>query len=134
MVFGTPEDRVQSSYWFLCPVTREPGIYLDRYVTPENLPQFLAQDPAVSMGALEDAAFLRKLRALGYTAQKAKPATETKYEIHAQWSDPVWLVYDPNAPERVVPGTKEEAREQQARVEAQALKVKIRRAAKAKSR
>lgn len=48
----------------------------------------------------------------------------SKVEVKATMSDVQTWVYDPNAPQRIVPGTKKEAKAQAARVKAQAQKAK----------
>lgn len=134
---GKPELTSQASYWVKCPKTKEPVILFDRVDTGETVANCVletVQENAVKdICEAEDKRILDELKS--YT--ETKTPTESiitatykgkgkkgKWTAKATISDTQAWVYDPNAPGRIVPGTKAEAKAQRARVKAQEAAVK----------
>lgn len=116
------------SYWALCPTTKEPIIFFDRFtkVPMRNEVEKVITDQSAKDIAEEiDKDVLNSLgtwTATYTTTGKGKKGKKGKAEpmrIEASFGPATTWVYDPNAPERMVPGSKEEADKQAARVRAQ---------------
>lgn len=103
----------RSSHWFLCPKTKEPVIFFDHYVTAENIENYVAKTMADDIATQIDKELLAELKTLAEQPKRQEIRVRYKGGKTQAW------VYDPNALERVVPGTKKEAAAQRARVLAQ---------------
>lgn len=115
------------TYWVLCPATKEPIIFFDRFtkVLFENdIEKAVADRAAKDIAAEIDKDVLSSLSTwtATYTTAEKKKGKKGKAEpmqITASFGPATTWVYDPNAPERIVPGSKEEHDKQVASVRAQ---------------
>jgi len=127
MVFldSTETLQAKASHWALCPKTKEPFILFDQVDKGES------QQSVEDIAAAEDKEVLHSLST--WTAsyptpkkgkkgkEKQKPSTT---QVTATFGPATTWVYDPNAPSRMVPGTKKEAAAQAKRVKTQVRKAK----------
>lgn len=113
----------RASHWFLCPKLKEPVIFFDHYVTPESIENYVAKKAADDIANQIDKEVLADLKAF---AEPKQQVITVRYKGGNEAKKDHW-VFEPNAPERIVPGTKKQAREQRARVRAQERAVKEKR-------
>lgn len=118
---GQPVLSARSSHWFLCPKLKEPVIFFDHYVTSENIENYIIKKSADDIAEQIDKELLADLKK--FSEQPKQQEITLRYKKGNKKTKQHW-VFDPNAPERVVPGTKKQADEQRARVKAQEAAVR----------
>jgi hypothetical protein len=143
MEFHSPDGKffVRASYWVPCPKTKEPVILFDRVDRGQSLENMVIKQGAEDIARqidkeiladldkeiLADLAKIAKVpeRVPGKAAKPVKKRGGKETPVAEQSSVTVTFgdtkagVFDPNAPERIVPGTKSQARAQRARVKVQ---------------
>jgi hypothetical protein len=156
--YDGPDGKLfaRASYWAQCPKTKEPIVLFDRPDAGESILNLVTKTAVDDICKEEDAKLLSEISSVVGNTKTGTKATSGVLERRGKWvkkkgkrGQEVWVkdrtpksrvevkatlgpmqawVFDPNAPERIVPGTKTKAKAQAARVKAQekAMKGKTR--------
>lgn len=141
MDFYGPDGKLfaRASHWAVCPKTKEPIVLLDRADMGQTIENVVIKQAADDIAKEIDKEILGDLAKMtkeppakekkGRWVKKKvvktqevwvdDPEPKSRIEVKATLGPGQAWVYDPNAPHRMVPGTKAEAKAQRARVRAQ---------------